>query len=111
MNWNKLKNEEQLNNIIEESHKQAVLIFKHSTSCAISGMALNRLERAWDEHEMATLKPYYLDLLAYRPVSNAIAQQWGIEHQSPQVLVIKNGECIYNTSHMAISYSDIKAQL
>lgn len=107
MNWNKLTQIEQLVDIDVQSHEFPVLLFKHSTTCSISAAALNRLERNWNETEMESIQPYYLDLLANRTTSNAIADHYEIEHQSPQVLVIKKGECIYNESHMGIDYKSI----
>lgn len=109
MNWNRLDNKELLDEIIEESKENPVVIFKHSTSCSISAMALNRLERSWQESEMTEVKAYYLDLIAYRDISNAVADKFGVMHQSPQILLIKNGECVYNDSHMGISYQSLKS--
>lgn len=100
MNWNQLTNDAQLAIIDQESTHQPIAIFKHSTRCSISSAALNRMERGWVE--ASNVKAYYLDLLAYRSVSNAVAQHYGIEHQSPQVLLIKNGKCVYSETHMAI---------
>lgn len=108
MHWNQLNNLEEIDKIKEESKSTPVLIFKHSTRCSISSMALDRLQRAWDEEEMQELKPYYLDLISYRNISNQIAEEFNVEHQSPQVIVIKNGEAVYDTSHMSISYESLK---
>lgn len=72
-------------------------------------MALDRLQRSWSEEEMKNLKPYYLDLISYRDISNHIAQEFGVDHQSPQVIVIKNGEAVYDNSHMGINYEELKA--
>ena len=106
MNWNKLTTDDQLDLIKEESNKSPVLIFKHSTSCSISHMALSRMERNWNDH--LGVKPYYLDLLAYKPISNKIETVFGVEHESPQVLLIRNGECVYDASHMAISFAGLQ---
>ncbi len=111
MNWNQIDNEEIINTIIETSKEKPVLIFKHSTRCSISSMALNRLTRSWDEEEMAVISPYFLDLISYRGISHKIAEVFNIQHQSPQILLIKDGKSIYDTSHMSISYSDLKSQL
>jgi len=107
MNWNKLEVAGQLAAINEESKTSKVMLFKHSTRCSISSMALNRIESNWKDNDNQLVKPYYLDLIAHRDVSTLIAQQYGIEHQSPQVLVISNGTCIYNESHNNIRYADI----
>jgi bacillithiol system protein YtxJ len=109
MNWERLESLDTMDKIIEESKLNPVVIFKHSTSCSISAMALNRLERSWDNKEMSNVKAYYLDLIAYRDISNAVAEKFGIMHQSPQVLLIKNGESVYDESHMGISYQNLKS--
>ncbi|WP_077922557.1 bacillithiol system redox-active protein YtxJ [Spirosoma sp. 209] len=106
MNWNKLTSDAQLAEIKEESAQHPVLIFKHSTTCSISAMALSRMERNWNEQ--LGVKPYYLDLLANRPISNKIEHEFGVEHESPQVLLIRNGQCVYDASHMAISFAGLQ---
>jgi len=110
MLWHQLTDISQLSALVNTSKEQSanrltVLIFKHSTRCSISSMALNRLEAKWSENE--TIKPYILDLLNYRDVSNEIASVFDVEHASPQVLLIKNGECFYHNSHNGISYNGI----
>jgi bacillithiol system protein YtxJ len=111
MNWTALTDISQLASIKEKSHNYPIVIFKHSTSCSISAMALSRLERGWDESAIPTVEAYFLDLIAYRQISNAIADEFGIYHQSPQIMVISNGEVIYDDSHMGISFSSLKKTL
>lgn len=106
MKWNEINSEKIILELIEESQKNPVLIFKHSTRCSISVFALNRLEKSWDE-KAKDLKPYYLNLLAYRDISNAIAERFSVHHESPQVLVIKNKECVYDASHIEINYNEL----
>ena len=107
MNWNKLEDISDIDKINNLSKEHKVLLFKHSTRCSISSSALNRLERNWKDEDSEKLRPYYLDLLKHRNVSNAIAELYAIEHQSPQVLVIKDGKCIYTETHYGISYEDL----
>jgi bacillithiol system protein YtxJ len=107
MNWIKIESEDSLNQLNKVSEQQDVLIFKHSTRCSISAMALGRLERNWKENETANPQAYYLDLLNFRPLSNKIAEMYGVEHQSPQVLIIRKGKCIYSATHSDISYDEI----
>jgi bacillithiol system protein YtxJ len=109
MNWNKLTDISELDKINILSKEQKVLLFKHSKRCSISSAALDRVERNWKEEDSEKLDPYYLDLLNHRDISNAIAEIYGIEHQSPQVLVIKDGKCIYTETHYGISYEDLMA--
>ncbi|RED98898.1 bacillithiol system redox-active protein YtxJ [Marinoscillum furvescens] len=111
LKWNNLDRIEQLEEIDASSETQPVVIFKHSTRCSISGAALNRLERKWDEAETHGTKTYLLDLIAHRDVSNEIASRYGVDHQSPQVLVIQNGSCIYDNSHFGISYDELLAKI
>ncbi|MBV6645514.1 MAG: bacillithiol system redox-active protein YtxJ [Cyclobacteriaceae bacterium] len=109
MNWNVLSTHEQLNEIVRESGEQTIMIYKHSTRCSISSAALDRLERRWKSEEMVGVKPYFLDLIAYRSVSNDVAERFNVMHQSPQVLLIQEGKSLYDTSHFGIDYEEIKA--
>lgn len=105
--WIALESEEQLNAIQEHSFDHPVVIFKHSTRCSISSMAKTRLERAG---EPAGMTFYYLDLIKYRTISNRIAEMYSVEHESPQVLLIRNGECIYDESHSGIRMEELAEQ-
>ena len=108
MNWIALTTEAQLNDIAAKSFSTPQVIFKHSTTCSISSMALNRLERA---ETPINIDFYYLDLLKLRSISTAIADKFDVQHKSPQVIVLKNGVCIYDESHYAISMVDIAEQV
>lgn len=110
MNWIALTEEHQLQELIHESLKTPVLIFKHSTRCSISSTSLNRMERNWKEEEMNGVKPYYLDLIQYRPISAKIADVFAVEHESPQVLLIKNGKSVWDASHYDIQYDVLKKE-
>ena len=103
MHWNPLTDVHQLDEIVEISQNQPVVIFKHSTRCSISSMALNRLER--EDAPLGT-DFYYLDLLTYRMISSAIAERFQVHHESPQIIVFKNGEVVYDESHMAIQMQE-----
>jgi bacillithiol system protein YtxJ len=113
MNWLKLVNENQLEEIQNNSFNptiKGVVLFKHSTRCSISSMALSRFERGWSlDQEKAPA--YYLDLLNYRHISSLIADKYAVEHESPQVLIIKDGKCIYHASHSDINVADIEKAL
>lgn len=111
MQWTELTDKAQLDAIDQASTEAPVLIFKHSTRCNISSAAVARLERAWTATDDAAHVAFHLDLIRYRDVSNAIAQRYGVEHASPQVLVIRNGKCVYSESHFGIGYADVIAQL
>lgn len=104
MNWIDLVSTEQLEQIKKESESTPVIIFKHSTTCSISAMAYNRLQRATKNSDV---KFYYLDLRAYRNVSNEIADTFGVHHESPQVLIIDKGKSVYDRSHGDINPPEI----
>jgi bacillithiol system protein YtxJ len=96
--------------LVEASRRseKGVVIFKHSTRCAISAMALSRLQRSWTLPE-DVLPVYLLDLIQYRDVSNAIAEKFQVAHESPQLLLLKDGEVVYHASHYSINAADVEA--
>lgn len=104
MHWIHLTDEEQLKQISSKSQERPQVIFKHSTRCSISSVALQRLQKV---SQPSNIDFYFLDLLAYRSLSNKIAQAFNVPHESPQVLVIIEGHCIYAESHMGISMNEI----
>jgi bacillithiol system protein YtxJ len=107
--WQPLTQADQLTDIARESHEQPVLIFKHSTTCSISAAAKSKLERQWADAGLADAKIYYLDLLRFRPISSEIADKFSVRHESPQLLLIQEGECRYSASHMGIRLSEVKS--
>ncbi len=100
-NWIILNNEIPLNEIIENSKNKTIVIFKHSTRCGISRGVLKQFESE-NNSKTKNIAFYYLDLLNFREISNAIATKFNIEHQSPQLIVLKNGKKIANASHYDI---------
>lgn len=107
MNWIPLNTESQLEEIRQRSALRPQVIFKHSTRCSTSQVVKGRLERAAPP---PMVDFYYLDLLSYRPVSNKIAETFGIHHESPQVLVIRDGKCVFEESHLGITMDAILEQ-
>jgi len=107
MNWIPLTDNEKVSAIKEQSFNEPQLIFKHSTRCSISSMAKNRLDRS---EQPKGISFHYLDLINYRSISNNIAEVFDVAHESPQVLLIKNGECVYDESHSGISMDEIVEQ-
>ena len=99
--WIQLTEMETLDEIAETSKTQTVAILKHSTSCGISRMVLRQFEQSYDLKE-EQIKLYFLDLLSYRDISNKIASRFNVPHQSPQLLVIKDGEVVFDASHSSI---------
>jgi bacillithiol system protein YtxJ len=104
MHWIHLTDEEQLKQIISKSQIRPQVIFKHSTRCSISAVALQRLQKV---AQPTDIDFYYLDLITYRSLSNGIAEVFKVMHESPQVLLIRDGECVYEESHMGISMNEI----
>lgn len=106
VNWIPLQLMGQLDEIIALSNEKPVLIFKHSTRCSISRFALKQFENEFNlQDQIAT---YFLDLLEFRAISNEIASCFGIMHQSPQLLLIKEGKVLYDASHSDIQADELK---
>lgn len=108
MNWKHLILEVTLDSIVEDSYSKPQLLFKHSTRCSISSMAKFRLEREWN---LAGVDAWYLDLIAFRSISTMIESRFNIRHESPQAILISNGEVAYHASHSGISVGDIAKAL
>lgn len=108
--WLRLTRVEQLEELKEISKSVPVAIFKHSTTCGISRMVLRNFESDFAV-DATKMKLYYLDLHAHREVSNEVGYQFQVIHQSPQLLVIKNGVAVYHASHHSIHASDLERYL
>lgn len=107
MNWIPLTSEAQLEEIRKKSASVPQLIFKHSTRCGTSSLAKSRLEKS---EAPGGIDFYYLDLITYRNISNKIAEEFKVHHESPQVLLVKNGDCVYEESHIGIRMDEIIQQ-
>ena len=106
--WTELNSLSDWKDAVQESENQRVLIFKHSTRCGVSRFVLKNLEAEFETMESPNFKMYFLDLLAHRDISNQIAMDTGIEHQSPQAIVLEKGIPIQYASHYEISLEDLK---
>ncbi len=104
MEWIDIVDEKIIEDIQLKSHTKMQAIFKHSTTCSISSVAKSRLERSGIPE---TIDFYYLDLIKYRGISKAIADVFEVQHESPQILLIKNGMCVYDESHYGINVDKI----
>lgn len=102
--WKYIESEEDLNRAIATSAEKKVAIFKHSTRCFISKTVLKNFEKEV-ENSNKDVDYYFLDLLAHRNVSNKIADDLGVTHQSPQLIVLENGVVVNHASHQSISLS------
>lgn len=110
MKWKQLETIEQVENLIQESFNLPLLIFKHSTRCGISRYVLKNFEADFNLQEIP-VECYFLDLLNHRDVSNYITEYFSIEHQSPQILVLKNGKVIFHESHHLATVENVKNAL
>lgn len=108
MKWIPLQSVGQLQEVMAQSQYETVLLFKHSTRCSISTTALERINRSTLSDQVPS---YLLDLLLHRDVSAAIADRLNVHHESPQVLLIKSGQCFYDESHLAITVESIQDEL
>lgn len=108
--WLTLETEDQLQLAIEASKDKPIVLFKHSTRCSISSMAKSRLERNWT-FDNENLGIYYLDLISFRNISNKIADDLGVDHASPQIILLENGKVSFHTSHNDISVESIQSAL
>lgn len=104
--WNEITNIEMLDEISQGSHARPAVILKHSTSCGISRMVLRQFEKDYNlEPEKVDL--YFLDLLRYREISNKIASKFNVPHESPQLIILRDGRVVYDASHGAISVDSL----
>jgi bacillithiol system protein YtxJ len=95
--WIDLNQESQIGDFLEASCEKPVFLFKHSYRCSISTMAKSRLERGALHADV-----YLVDVVKDRPVSQALASVLGIQHESPQLLVVSNKTCTFWASHNEI---------
>lgn len=111
MNWKPLSSQEELQQSIDSSFEENVIIFKHSTACPVSAMAKKRLESDWNSIQPDNCDFYFLDLIRYRALSNDIASHFGVRHESPQALLIQNGKCVFDASHQAIKLKEFLSKI
>jgi bacillithiol system protein YtxJ len=109
VNWTELTDKAQLMEIEAISNEKPVVIFKHSTRCSISRMALKQFEREYDLNDV--VDAYFLDLIAHRDISNEIASKFNVYHESPQLILIRNGKAVYDVSHSDIDAIALKEKV
>jgi bacillithiol system protein YtxJ len=107
--WTPIEHLGQIEEIIALSEQIPVIIFKHSTRCSISRMALKNFENEYDLGK--NVEVYFLDLISYRDVSNEIASRFNVVHQSPQLLLIVGGKSVYDVSHSSIDAQELKSKI
>ncbi len=106
--WYDLENEAEVKELSAASEKKLIVIFKHSTRCGISRMALRKFEREYDLAEDVPVRLYYLDLIKNRAVSNAVAEEFNVHHESPQLIILKNKQVAHQASHQDINVESLK---
>ncbi len=107
MNWIELNTENEIEEIKRKSENKEIVIFKHSTSCGISGFVFKQFEKELASGDYSHIDFYLLDLLKFRQISNKVSEVFDVRHESPQVLKIKNGIAVYNESHSNILAEDL----
>lgn len=110
MNWKNLESEADWEEALKQSTNSPVVVFKHSTRCSVSFMAKKNFEMAWN-YSGEEIQPYLLDLVRYRSVSDRIARDTEVRHESPQIIFLKDKEVIYNASHHAIDAEALKSHI
>lgn len=107
MEWNLLTDKDQVQQILAASNEIPQLFFKHSTRCSISSMALRRFEKSGILNDQ-NIQCWFLDLLENRQISAEIESLTRVVHQSPQAIVVVNGEIVYSESHGMIDADQIR---
>jgi bacillithiol system protein YtxJ len=109
MPWQHLSSIEEIEKVKRASFQKPQCIFKHSTRCSISHTAHRRLEQQLSEIEKVS-DVYFLDLIRFREISNHIADVFSVHHESPQILIIRQGACTFDESHLGIRPDEIIQQ-
>ncbi|MBA4184048.1 MAG: bacillithiol system redox-active protein YtxJ [Acidobacteria bacterium] len=102
--FNEINNIEELDALIEKSNEQAIVLFKHSTTCPISAGVYQEISNADADINLIVVQKA-------RDVSSAIAEKTGIRHESPQAFVVKKGKVVYHASHYDVTASDVEKML
>jgi bacillithiol system protein YtxJ len=105
-----LEDESQFSDLLKSSFTRPIILFKHSTRCSISSMVFHRIGSIKQDCDRVP-ETYFLDLLRHRHISNMVADNLGVYHESPQVLLLSNGECVYEASHNEIRVSELQSQI
>lgn len=109
MVWKTLNSDEDWGNAVAASHDTPIVVFKHSTRCSVSRMALKIIEQQWDLPDK--IDAYLLDLLSNRNISNAVENEMKVQHQSPQLMCIRDGKCVFHSNHGNIDPVEVKPYL
>lgn len=97
----------ELEKILAESGQGKVLIFKHSTTCPISARAWREVQKFAAETK-AELQGVMIKVIESRPLSNFVAENFLVTHQSPQALLLSKGQLVWHTSHQGVTQENIE---
>lgn len=109
--WKELTDLEEWSNILEESSDKPVLVFKHSTTCPVSAKAYHAFEAYLNDGPNENVNYVLVKVQKSRPVSNQIASDLGIKHESPQTILVRNKEAVWNTDHSKITVASLREAL
>ncbi len=104
-----LRTEADLDGLLAQAGAQPVLIFKHSTKCPISAAAYRAFHAAIEGGELGAVRPALVRVIEERPVSQAIAARLGVQHESPQALLVRDGRVVWEASHYDITRDALRA--
>ncbi len=102
--FNEIHDTEELDALIEKSNEQAIVLFKHSTTCPISAGVYQEISNADTDINLIVVQ-------RARAVSTAIAEKTGVRHESPQAIILRNAEVVYHASHYDVTASDVMSEL
>lgn len=94
---------------IQSSEQQPVLFFKHSSTCGISQRAFGEFERYLESPESSKVQNCLVVVQTAREVSNELARVLSVQHESPQAILVKGGQAVWNDSHMALKADVLKS--
>lgn len=111
MNWNEITTLEEWKAVLARSSDRGQVVLKHSTTCPVSANALHEYEQYLESRPNEQIDYTLVKVIESRPVSNQIAEDLGVKHESPQIIFLKDGEKYWTASHWAVTKAHITAVL
>ncbi|MGO4183309.1 bacillithiol system redox-active protein YtxJ [Paenibacillus sp. TAF43_2] len=111
MSYKEITSIEEWNNIYEASATRPLVVFKHSTTCPVSANAYQEFNQYLDGKPREDVEYVLVKVIESRPVSNQIAEDTSVKHESPQIIFIEKKEKVWTTSHWSITKAHITAVL
>jgi len=109
--WREITSIEEWDKVMSDSASRQVIVLKHSTRCPVSASALEEYEAYLADKPNPDTDYYLVKVIESRPVSNKIAEDLGVVHQSPQMILVKDGKAVWNTSHWSVTKKHMAAVL